>query len=142
MDLYDYPDIYDERFTEGANRAYREHYQKMFKDCSITDILDCSIGTGCLTFCLCELGYQVYGSDLSASMLGKAKEKAAEKGFCVPLSQCDFRKLSSNFDKQFSLVMSSGNAFAHVCNSDVVKTIEEMDRLVAPGGYLYFDARN
>lgn len=26
MGLYNYPDIYDERFTERANRAYREHY--------------------------------------------------------------------------------------------------------------------
>lgn len=142
MDLYDYPDIYDERFTEGANKAYREHYKKMFSGCDITDILDCSIGTGCLTFCLCELGYQVYGSDLSSSMLKKAEEKALEKGFSIPLTQCDFRELSKNFNRKFSLVMSSGNAFAHVANSDVVKTIKEMDKLVAPGGYFYFDSRN
>ena len=142
MDLYDYPDIYDERFTEGANKAYREHYEKMFRGCDVTDILDCSIGTGCLTFCLCELGYQVYGSDLSSSMLNKAGEKAAEKGFNVPLAQCDFRELSKNFNRKFSLVMSSGNAFAHVNNDDVVRTVKEMDKLVVPGGYIYIDSRN
>ena len=51
--LYDFPDIYDERFSEKANTVYREHYQKMFSGCEITDILDCSFGTGDLTFELC-----------------------------------------------------------------------------------------
>ena len=142
MDLYNYPDIYDERFTEGANQAYREHYRKMFDGCDITDILDCSFGTGCLSFCLCELGYALYGSDLSESMLGKAREKAKQKGVSVPLVCCDFRELTKHFDNQFSCVMSSGNALAHVSNEDVVKTLREMDALVKPGGYLYFDSRN
>lgn len=142
MDLYDYPEIYDERFTEAANRVYREHYQKMLKNRNITDILDCSFGTGCLTFCLCELGYRVCGSDLSESMLAEARKKAAQKGFTVPLTCCDFRELSQHFDRTFSCVMSTGNALAHVNHEGVVQTIHEMDRLVRPGGYLYLDSRN
>lgn len=35
MDLYNYPDVYDERFTESANQAYREHYRRMFEGCEI-----------------------------------------------------------------------------------------------------------
>ncbi|MDE7043976.1 MAG: SAM-dependent methyltransferase, partial [Acetatifactor sp.] len=62
-DLYDFPDIYDERFTDKANEVYRSHYQKMFEGKGIQSVLDCSIGTGCLTFCLAELGYHVSGSD-------------------------------------------------------------------------------
>ncbi|MGI5894604.1 MAG: class I SAM-dependent methyltransferase [Candidatus Merdivicinus sp.] len=141
-DLYEYPDIYDERFSEKANTAYREHYQKMFDGCEITDILDCSFGTGNLTFELCELGYQVSGSDLSPVMLKKAEEKAKEKGFAVDLTCCDFRELTKHFSKQFSCVMSTGNALAHVNNEDVVQTLREMDKLVKPGGYLYLDSRN
>ena len=142
MDLYDFPEVYDERFTEGANRVYREHYQKIFAGCDVAEILDCSFGTGCLSFCLCELGYRVWGSDLSASMLEKAREKAVQKGLDVQLVQCDFRELSRHFDRKFDCVMSTGNAFAHVNNADVLKTLGEMDRLVKPGGYLYFDSRN
>ena len=142
MDLYDFPDVYDERFTEGANRVYREHYRRMFEGCDIRDILDCSFGTGCLSFCLCELGYRVWGSDLSASMLEKAREKAAQKGVDVPLVRCDFRELGRHFERRFDCVMSTGNAFAHVSNQDVLKTLAEMDGLVRPGGYLYFDSRN
>ncbi|MDE6926862.1 MAG: class I SAM-dependent methyltransferase [Acetatifactor sp.] len=141
-DLYDFPDIYDERFTDKANEVYRSHYQKMFEGKGIQSVLDCSIGTGCLTFCLAELGYHVSGSDLSASMLEKAKEKAALKGLPVQLTQCDFRELSRHFAQTFDCVMSTGNAFAHVSNSDIERTLREMDHLVRSGGCLYLDSRN
>lgn len=141
-DLYDFPEIYDERFTDAANNAYRQHYEKMFRGYMISDILDCSFGTGNLTFELCELGYKVWGSDLSETMLSQAEKKAKEKGFDVPLTCCDFRELSNYYDRQFDCVMSTGNALAHVNNNDVKKTLREMDKLVKPGGYLYLDTRN
>ena len=141
-DLYDFPEIYDERFSDAANNAYRHHYEKMFRGYKISDILDCSFGTGNLTFELCELGYKVWGSDLSETMLSQAEKKAKEKGFDVPLTCCDFRELSNYYDRQFDCVMSTGNALAHVNNNDVKKTLREMDKLVKPGGYLYLDTRN
>ncbi len=58
-DLYDFPEIYDERFTDGANQAYKQHYEKMLVGKSLRSILDCSFGTGNLTFPLLELGYEV-----------------------------------------------------------------------------------
>ena len=140
--LYDFPEIYDERFTENANQAYKQHYEKMLSGKSIRSILDCSFGTGNLTFPLLELGYEVSGSDISAPMLEKAAKKAREKGFDVPLVQCDFRELSGRFDRQFDCVMSTGSALGHVTEADVLKTIHEMDKLIIPGGWLYFDSRN
>ena len=65
---------------DAANAAYRQHYEKLLHGCKITDILDCSFGTGNLTFELCELGYKVWGSDLSEAMLSQAEKKAEEKG--------------------------------------------------------------
>jgi len=141
-DLYDYPDIYDERFTDRANQAYKQHYEKMLAGKDIHSILDCSFGTGCLTFCLAELGYQVSGSDISAPMLEQAAKKARAKGLPVDLTECDFRKLSRHFDKKFDCVMSTGSALAHVSNTDVIKTLHEMDQCLKPGGYLYYDSRN
>lgn len=141
-DLYDFPDIYDERFTDGAHRAYKQHYEKMLAGKNIRTILDCSFGTGNLTFPLAELGYQVSGSDISAPMLEKAAEKARAKGFDIELVQSDFRKLSAHFDRQFDCVMSTGSALAHVAESDVIKTLQEMDKCIAPGGWLYYDSRN
>lgn len=141
-DLYDFPEIYDERFTDRANQAYKSHYEKLFAGKEIRTVLDCSFGTGNLTFPLAELGYAVSGSDLSAAMLGKAEEKIQAKGFQIPLVPCDFRQLSQHFSSQFDCVMSTGSALAHVSNQDVARTLGEMDKLIKPGGYLYFDSRN
>lgn len=141
-DLYDYPEIYDERFTDAANNFYKAHYKKIFDGKNISTVLDCSFGTGCLTFCLSELGYRVTGSDLSEKMLQRARDKAAQKGFNVDLIRCDFRELSSRFKQTFDCVMSTGNALAHVTADEIRKTLREMDRLVKPGGYIYFDSRN
>ena len=80
-DLYDYPDIYDERFTDRANQAYKEHYQKMFAGKEIHTLLDCSFGTGNLTFPLAELG------QISARVCCKRlAKKPQQKDF--PLSLC------------------------------------------------------
>lgn len=141
-DLYDFPEIYDERFTDNANQAYRQHYEKMLAGKDIRTILDCSFGTGNLTFPLAELGYEITGSDISTAMLEKAASKARAKGFDIELAQCDFRELSCRFDWQFDCVMSTGSALAHVTEPDVIRTIREMDKCVAPGGWLYFDSRN
>lgn len=141
-DLYDAPEIYDERFSDRAERAYRNHYQRTLEGLPVREILDCSIGTGCLTFCLCGLGYKVWGSDLSGPMLARAAEKARAKGLEVPLTQCDFRELTKAYSRQFDCVMSTGNALAHVNGPDLERTLAQMDALVRPGGYLYFDSRD
>ncbi len=141
-DLYDYPEIYDERFTDRANQAYKQHYEKMLAGKPIRSILDCSFGTGCLTFPLAELGYQVTGSDISAPMLEQGAKKAEEKGLPVDLLQCDFRELFRSVNQAFDCVMSTGSAFAHVSNGDVAKALHEMDKCIKPGGYLYYDSRN
>jgi ubiquinone/menaquinone biosynthesis C-methylase UbiE len=140
--IYDYPEIYDERFSERANNGYKRHYEIMFNGKKITTILDCSFGTGNLTFCLAEAGYTVSGSDINKLMLDKAAEKAKENKLNIDFMLCDFRELSKYFERKFSCVMSTGNALAHVNNDDVAKTISEMDKLVEPNGYLYIDIRN
>ena len=37
-DIYDYPDIYDERFSDRANEGYKKHYQKMLEGKEIHSI--------------------------------------------------------------------------------------------------------
>ena len=38
--------------------------------------------------------------------------------------------------------MSTGNSLAYVPNDEITGVLAQMDALVAPGGYLYFDLRN
>lgn len=141
-ELYDNPAIYDERWTDRSDEGCRRHYETVFGGAQITDILDVSFGTGNLTFCLHDLGYEIHGSDLNAAMLARAAEKARDKGIDLTLTQCDFREASRHFHRDFSLVMSSGSALCHVDNEGVKQTLAEMDKLVRPGGYIYIDSRN
>ncbi|MDD3242194.1 MAG: class I SAM-dependent methyltransferase [Eubacteriales bacterium] len=140
--LYERSEIYDLSFTPEANAVYREHYQKMLGDKPIRTVLDCSVGTGNLTLCLAELGYEVSGSDLSADMLKRCAHKARARGMEMPLKQCDFRQLDEAWQGSFDCVMSTGNSLAYVPEAEVRRTLRQMDARIRPGGWLYVDTRN
>ena len=59
---------------------------------------------------------------------------------CV--SPSDFRDLKCWQGNKYDIVASTGNSLAYVSNEDVLTALEQMDTLVADGGYLYFDLRN
>lgn len=142
MSMYDKADIYDLRFNEKTWGWAKEHYQKILDGTEIKSFLDCSIGSGNLTLELAEMGYEVTGSDLSESMLSRCRDKARKKGLKVELFHSDFRKIAETAPGTYDCVMSTGNSLPYVPNEDVVRTLEGMDRLVKPGGYIYADIRN
>lgn len=140
--LYDRADIYDIFDNEDRYRAYRRHWEIILRGKEISSLLDVSIGSGNVTLPLAELGISLCGSDLSGSMLENCARKAAERGFEIELKHSDFRNLSCWEGRKFDCVASTGNSLPHVENSDVLKTLEQMDSLVGEGGWLYFDIRN
>lgn len=142
MSMYDRADIYDLRWSPKNWDYMKEHYQNLLAGTDIQSVLDCSIGSGNLTLELAEMGYQVTGSDLSEAMLARCKEKAREKGLEVDLLCSDFREIDQNAPGTYDCVMSTGNSLPYIPNGDVIQTLERMDRLVRPGGYLYLDIRN
>ena len=142
MSMYDRAEIYDLRFNQQTWDWAKEHYQTVLAGADIQSVLDCSIGSGNLTLELAELGYQVTGSDLNEAMLVRCKEKAQAKGLNVELFCSDFREIDRNAPGMYDCVMSTGNSLPYVSNEDAVRTLEGMDRLVKPGGYLYVDSRN
>lgn len=140
--LYERTDLYDLFDTERKYQQTIRHWETVFENRTIHSFLDVSIGTGSLTLPLAEMGVELYGSDLSETMLAKCADKAASKGLGVTLRQSDFRNVASVFDKTFDCVASTGNSLPHVPNGDVLVAIEQMSSLVASGGYLYLDTRN
>lgn len=141
--LYDRTDIYDLLENEDRFQATKTHWQTVFAGKEIRTLLDVSIGSGNLTLPLCALGTAVTGSDLSETMLGKCRAKAAARGFSVELHQADFRMLDRVFSgRLFDCVASTGNSLPYVANSEIPDVLCQMDALVRPGGYLYLDLRN
>lgn len=140
--IYDRTDIYDLFETEQQYQAVRNHWDTMFEGKNIQSVLDVSIGTGGLTLPMSDMGIALFGSDLSESMLARCREKANARGQQVDLRQCDFRNLTSCFDRKFDCVVSTGNSLPYVPNSEIGHVLAQMDALVEPGGYLYVDLRN
>lgn len=140
--LYDRADIYDLLETEERFNAYKRHWTCVLRDTGIRSLLDVSIGSGCVTLPLAELGVELSGSDLSEPMLANCRKKAQGKGYSVALRQSDFRDLSCWKGKKFGCVASTGNSLAYVTNREVQDALAQMDALVMDGGYLYFDTRN
>jgi len=143
--LYERTDIYDLLENESRYAEIKKHWQKVLEGKDIHTLLDVSIGTGNLTLPLCELGVLLSGSDLNKKMLEKCGQKAKNRGFFVELRQGDFRELTQIFEGKegtFDCVASTGNSLPYVTNADIVQVLEQMDRLIRKGGYLYFDMRN
>lgn len=140
--VYDRTDIYDLFDSPQKDAATKRHWETVFSGKPIRSALDVSIGTGSLTLPLADLGVSLYGSDLSGSMLARCRKKADERGITIDLRQSDFRELTRHFDRKFDCVMSTGNSLAYVPNDEITEVLAQMNALVAPGGYLYFDLRN
>ncbi len=141
--LYDRADIYDLIESPERFELVKKHYEIVFNGKQIATLLDVSIGTGNLTLPIAKLGIHLSGSDLSESMLNRCRDKASETGIDIELVQSDFREIARVREgQQFDCVASTGNSLAYVPNEDIAKTLAQMDSLVKPGGYLYFDLRN
>jgi len=141
-DLYSNTEFYDLLETDRKYAAVKRNWASLLEGKEIRTMLDVSIGTGTMTLPVCELGIELTGSDLSRDMLDKCAAKAAEKGFTVPLVQSDFCTAAVKFDRQFDLVASTGNSLPHVPNDSVLTALSQMDALVRPGGWIYYDVRN
>ena len=140
--LYSRADIYDLIESESRYQTFKDHWKNILSGRGIKTMLDVSIGSGSATLQLAELGVSLSGSDLSGEMLASCRKKAEARQLKVELQQCDFRTVAEHFSGPFDCVASTGNSLPYVSNEDVLKTLEQMDALVKPGGYLYYEIRN
>ena len=140
--LYDRADIYDLLENEERYGWYKRHWEYILQDTGVRSLLDVSIGSGSVTLPLAELDVELSGSDLSDAMLKNCAKKAEKRGFSVELKRSDFRDLSCWSGRKFDCVASTGNSLAYVTNDEVPGVLAQMDALVKPDGYLYFDTRN
>jgi len=142
MLFYDFPDAYDLFYTDDFREHSQEFYKNIFGNHRIKDVLDCAVGTGQLSLPFCKMGYNLIGSDENNHMLRKARENFAAENFYPQLLKSSFLELSTNIKRKFDLVACTGNSLPHVKNENIKEALLQMDSLLKPGGYLYFDTRN
>jgi SAM-dependent methyltransferase len=105
-------------------------------------ILELGCGTGKHAALLAELGYEVYGVDLSAQMLEQAEKRLPtlnpEVASKLEFSQGDVRTV--RVDRQFDAVISLFHVFSYqTTNQDLQAAFATAKAHLKPGGVLIFD---
>lgn len=112
-------------------------FNKLFIQNKVDTVLDCACGTGQHLYMLSQLGYRLWGSDYSQSMLEMAGKNLQERGENISLCQCDFRYLESKFDICFDAIVCLTTSLPHLhTDEDLLLAIQSMKNRLNNGGLL------
>ncbi|PAB60442.1 class I SAM-dependent methyltransferase [Anaeromicrobium sediminis] len=99
-------------------------------------VLDCGAGGDCPPLSLfSEYGYSTYGIEFSDEQMKKANVYGKIKNQKLNIIKGDMRKLDFE-DDSMSYVYSYNSVF-HMTKADVLKSINEMKRVLKPNGLLF-----
>jgi SAM-dependent methyltransferase len=93
-------------------------------------VLDVGCGTGQLGAAIASLGFDVFGVDLSASMVSKARQRGLVGTYAGVTTALPFA------DNTFDLALTVATLHHLETPERVATTIAEMGRVVKPGGYV------
>lgn len=100
------------------------------------NVLDCGAGGNQPPLNLfAENGYKTYGIEFCEEEAKLANEYGFERGNKLNINVGDMRKIEYN-DENFSFVYSYNSVF-HMKKTDVIKSIEEMKRVLKPEGLMF-----
>ena len=96
-------------------------------------VLDCGAGGDCppLTIFL-DFGYKTYGIEISDSQIEKAKIFSGRFNYDLNISKGDMRNLP--FENESISYIYSYNSIFHMTKKDINKSIQEIKRILKPGG--------
>jgi ubiquinone/menaquinone biosynthesis C-methylase UbiE len=104
------------------------------------EVLDLACGTGRLTIPLAKKCKRVTGSDISASMLARARVKAEEQGLDIEFHEGSMTKLPFA-DESFD-VITSMLALMHIRPEERLQVFGEAARVLRPGGRMITGVKN
>lgn len=102
------------------------------------DVLDLGVGTGRTAIYLAPLAHRYLGVDYSPYMVRQASQRLPQLQFEL----ADMRDLSSQSPQSFDFVMGSNNVLDAVSHEDRIQVLQEVHRVMRPGGLLVFSAHN
>lgn len=100
-------------------------------------VLDLGCGTGSLALRVARKGATVVGMDVSSAMLEVARRRAREEGLAdrVELREMGVAELDREPPESYDAVMS-GLCFSELSHDELSYTLEQVGRILRPGGLL------
>lgn len=138
-DLYDgFAERYDLIPDSLGNYSpvMEEFFRRVFAEHNVRSILDCACGTGRHLMLFYDLGYQVWGSDISKAMLTQAQENFSHQGYDIPLLLADYRDLPQNFQRNFDAITCLGSIGYMTDNDEFLRAFKSMYTVLRTGGTL------
>lgn len=113
---------------------------RFIKYCDATNldkvVLDCGAGGDSPPLCLFDqFGYLTHGIELDLNQIEKANNYAVKNGRQIKIEQGDMRQLS--FDNETFSFVYSYNSIFHMSKADVLKSVNEMKRVLKPHGLFF-----
>jgi SAM-dependent methyltransferase len=104
-------------------------------------VLDCACGIGTQSLGLAALGYDVTGTDLSATAAARAAGEAAQRGLRIPFAAADLRALPFR-GGTFEVVVCADNALPHLLTrADMHAGLVSIRRVLTDGGLVVLTTR-
>lgn len=122
-------------YEEKANEL-----DQIFKIHNVRTILELGCGTGTLSTCLAQLGYDCTGIDADADMLEIAKKKANERE--LPIQYFNYNMKNMDYDKEFDAVICFQAMTCIETNREFKKTLAAIYKALKPGGIFLFGVLN
>lgn len=99
-------------------------------------VLDCGAGGDCPPLAMFyEYGYKTFGIEIDERQLDKANTFAKDKGVVLNIKKGDMRKIPFE-DESFGCIFSYGAIF-HMKKGDICSAIDEIKRVLKPGGLCF-----
>ena len=127
-------------WMKGQNPDRDLFFRKLFESHKVSKVLDCACGTGHDLILFNSFGCDVSGSDLSDSMLSRARNNIAEARIDIPLKIADYRDLEKHYDSHFDAVVCLSNAINETLgDAETIRALYSMKTALRTGGILVFD---
>ena len=130
-----------ENLPESVDNNQR-FYQRHLRDVT-GPVLECACGTGLFLLPLLTAGHDIYGFDISASMLATLKMKAARQGMAEIERRISIQEFETfRYDQPFATITIPTNTFSMLTTQEAqIKTLRNIRTHLAPGGKPLLDFR-
>jgi SAM-dependent methyltransferase len=106
-------------------------------------ILECACGTGLILLRLLQSGYNIYGFDISKSMLSTLQKNAIANGMDGISERISVQDLETfHYEMKFEAILIPTNAFPLLATQEAqIRALRNIYTHLAPGGKLLMDLR-